>query len=153
MIYDITKKTAPTMPRLGKGTECIKILLSQASKFMYEPLIPVLFPLLGAKICDVKFQYPDLIWKELCGQMVNIVAENGGNKDQLSYQMESICRDFHQNDEAEEARGVAEDGQDEGMCGVLFDRLHVKHDVRAGSEALFQTALDGGGTLVDDAQG
>jgi hypothetical protein len=38
MIYDITKKTAPTMPWLGKGTECIKILLSQASKDVHPPL-------------------------------------------------------------------------------------------------------------------
>ena len=27
MIYDVTKATAPKMPTLGKGTECIKILL------------------------------------------------------------------------------------------------------------------------------
>ena len=32
MKYDITKPKAPKMPTLGKGTECIKILLSQASK-------------------------------------------------------------------------------------------------------------------------
>ena len=32
MKYDILKSTAPAMPNLGKGTECIKILLSQASK-------------------------------------------------------------------------------------------------------------------------
>ena len=34
------------MPYLGKGTECIRILLSQASKDMHEPLIPMLFPVL-----------------------------------------------------------------------------------------------------------
>ena len=37
MKYDITKQTAPKMPRLGKGTECIKILLSQVSKSMHDP--------------------------------------------------------------------------------------------------------------------
>ena len=26
-----------------------------------------------------EFQYPDLIWKETCGQMANLVAESGGN--------------------------------------------------------------------------
>ena len=26
MKYDISKPTAPKMPRLGKGTECVKIL-------------------------------------------------------------------------------------------------------------------------------
>ena len=42
MKYDITKPIAPKMPILGKGTECIKILLSQASKDMREPLFPML---------------------------------------------------------------------------------------------------------------
>ena len=31
------------MPTLGKGTECIKLLLSQASKGMHEPLVPMFF--------------------------------------------------------------------------------------------------------------
>ena len=38
MKYDISKPTAPKMPELGRGTECIKILLSQASKTMLYPL-------------------------------------------------------------------------------------------------------------------
>ena len=89
MIYDITKKAAPTMPRLGKGTECIKILLSQASKFMYEPLVPMLFPILCAHMCGAEFQYPDLTWKKLYGQMANLVAESGGDKSQLSHIVEA----------------------------------------------------------------
>ena len=44
MTYDILKSVAPAMPRPGKGTECIKLLLSQASKDMHEPLIPMFFP-------------------------------------------------------------------------------------------------------------
>lgn len=32
-----------------------------------KPLVSILFPVLGAHICAVKFQYPDLIWKESCG--------------------------------------------------------------------------------------
>ena len=84
MKYDITKQTAPKMPRLGKGIECIKILLSQVSKSMHEPLVPMLFPILGAHVSGSEFQYPDLTWKELCGQMANLVAESGGNKGQLS---------------------------------------------------------------------
>ena len=49
MKYGITKPKAPAMPTLGKGTlgkgtECIKILLSQASKDMREPLVPMLPP-------------------------------------------------------------------------------------------------------------
>ncbi len=83
MRYNISKSTAPAMPRLGKGTECIKILLSQASKDMYEPLVPMFFPILGAHISGSEFQYLDLTWKEMCGQMANLVAESGGNKGQF----------------------------------------------------------------------
>ena len=89
------------MPNLGRGTECLKILLSQASKDMYEPLVPMFFPILGAHMSGAEFQYPDLTWKEPCGMMAHLVAESGGNKGQLSYLVEALCRDFHQHDEAE----------------------------------------------------
>ena len=101
MRYDITKKSAPKMPNLGKGTECIKILLSQTSKDMHEPLVPMLFPILGAHMSGAEFQYPDLTWKEPCGMMANLVAETGGNKGQLSTLVEAICRDFRQHDNEE----------------------------------------------------
>ena len=99
MKYDITTNKAPKMPNLGKGTECIKILLSQVSKDVQEPLVPMLFPIFGAHISGTEFQYPDLTWKETCGTMANLVAESGGNKGQLSYLVEAICRDFRQHDE------------------------------------------------------
>ena len=89
------------MPNLGRGTECIKILLSQASKDMYEPLVPMFFPVLGAHMSGAEFQYPDLTWKEPCGLMAHLVAESGGNKGQLSYLVEALCRDFHQHDDEE----------------------------------------------------
>ena len=101
MRYDISKASAPKMPTLGKGTECIKLLLSQTSKDMHTPLVPMLFPVLGAHVSGAEFQYPDLSWKELCGQMANLVAESGGNKGQLSNLVEAICRDFRQHDEEE----------------------------------------------------
>ena len=101
MKYDITKKSAPAMPNLGKGTECIKLLLSQTSKDMHEPLVPMLFPVLGAHISGAEFQYPDRSWKETCGMMANLVAETGGNKGQLSTLVEAICRDFREHDDGE----------------------------------------------------
>ena len=61
MRYDISKASAPQMPSLGKGTECIKILLSQVSNDIREPLVPMLFPILGAHISDYEFQFLDLI--------------------------------------------------------------------------------------------
>ena len=101
MRYDISKPFAPKMPNLGRGTECIKILLSQASKDVQEPIVPMLFPVLGAHMSGTEFQYPDLTWKEPCGMMAHLVAESGGNKGQLSYLVEALCRDFRQHDEVE----------------------------------------------------
>ena len=101
MRYDISKATAPAMPNLGKGTECIKFLLSQASKDMYEPLVPMFFPILGAHISDVEFQYSDLSWNETTGIMANLVGDSGCNKGKLSNIVEHICRDFRQHDDAE----------------------------------------------------
>ena len=101
MRYDISKATAPAMPNLGKGTECIRLLLSQTSKDMHEPLVPMLFPILGAHVCGAEFQYPDLTWKEPTGMMANLVGDSGCNKGQLSNLVEAICRDFRQHDEAE----------------------------------------------------
>ena len=101
MRYDISESSSPKMPYLGKGTECIKILLSQVSKDMYEPLVPMLFPIIGGHISGAEFQYPDLTWKEPTGMMANLVADSGCNKGQLSNLVEAICRDFRQHDEAE----------------------------------------------------
>ena len=104
MRYDISNQTAPAMPTLGKGTECIKLLLSQASKGMHEPLVPMLFPVLGAHISGAEFQYPDYCWKEPTGMMANLVAHSGDNKGQLTTLAKAICRDFRQHDEAEEKK-------------------------------------------------
>ena len=101
MKYDIANTVAPAMPNLGRGTECIRILLSQTSKDMHEPLVPMLFPILGAHISGTEFQYPDLTWKEPCGMMANLVGDSGCNKGQLSNLVEAICRDFRVHDEAE----------------------------------------------------
>ena len=81
------------MPKRGNGTECIKILLSQVSKDMQEPLFPMFFPILGAHVSGSEIQYPDLILKELCGQMTSLVADSCCNRGQLSNIVEAICRD------------------------------------------------------------
>ncbi len=107
MKYDISKSTSPAMPNLGKGTECIKLLLSQASKDMHEPLVPMFFPVLGAHISGTEFQYPNLRWKEPTGMMANLVAKSGDNKGQLTTLVEAINRDFIAHDKAEEDKILA----------------------------------------------
>ena len=106
MKYEISKAAAPAMPNLGKGTEIVKLLLSQASKDMYEPLVPMLFPSLGAHISGAEFQYPDRSWKEMCGQMAHLVADSGNNKGQLTDLVKAICRDFRQHDEGAYAESL-----------------------------------------------
>ena len=66
MKYDIFSNVAPAMPKPSRGTECINLLLSQASKDMREPLVPMIFPALAAHLSDVKFMYCDNKWHELC---------------------------------------------------------------------------------------
>jgi len=102
MKYDISKPSAPMMPKLGKGTECIKILLSQVSENMQEPMVPMFFPILGAHISGTEFQYPDYSWKEPTGMMTNLVAHSGDNKGQFKDLANAVCRDFIQHDKAEE---------------------------------------------------
>ena len=84
MSYNILNSITPTMPKPGKGTECIKLLLSQASKDMYEPLVPMLFPSLGAHISDAELLYFYRNWREMCGQMAHLVADSGNNKGKLT---------------------------------------------------------------------
>ena len=71
MKYDIKTNKAPEMPTLGKGTECIRLLLSQASKDVFEPMFQMLFLSFGAHISGAEFQYTDLIWKEMCDKMAH----------------------------------------------------------------------------------
>ena len=59
--YDITKSTAPAMPKLGKGTECVQLLLSQVLKDMQEPLFPMLFPIPEVEINGAIFSIPPSI--------------------------------------------------------------------------------------------
>lgn len=72
MKYNISKTTAPKMPKLGKGTECVTLLLSQVSKDMHQSLVSMLFPILGAHVSGAEFMYSDKSRKETSG----ILAKN-----------------------------------------------------------------------------
>ena len=65
---------------------------------MREPLVPLLFPLLGSRISDTKFLYPDNTYKELCGQMAHLVADSGANKGQFGTLVEQINGDLRTHD-------------------------------------------------------
>ena len=54
MSYNIFDSTAPAMPRHAKGTEIVKLLLSQASRDMSEPLVPMAIPALASHLTDVE---------------------------------------------------------------------------------------------------
>ena len=69
MNYNIFGDKAPKAPTLGKGTECIKLLCSQASNFMFSSLIPMHFPVFWAHLRKIEFLYSMQTWKELCDKM------------------------------------------------------------------------------------
>jgi hypothetical protein len=52
------------------------------------------FPVLGAHISGAEFQYPDLTWKEMCGQMAHLVADSGNNKGQLTCDVRTLRKDL-----------------------------------------------------------
>ncbi len=97
----IKKTIAPTMPKLGKGIECFKLLLSQTSLDMHAPILPMLSPIIGAKISNAEFQYPSGQWLEMCGQQAALIADSAGNKGQLGLLVEAINRDFREQDAEE----------------------------------------------------
>ena len=77
MRYDISKQSAPKMPTLGKGTECIQILLSQASKDMHEPLVPMFFPVFVHIWVLQKNQQNDLNWKVFAAKWLTCLQKVG----------------------------------------------------------------------------
>ena len=101
MQYDIFSNIAPAMPKPAKGTEICKLLLSQASKDMREPLVPMAIPALAAHLTDVEFMYSDNKYYELCGQMGHLIGPSGVGKAQLTHLVEAIMRPFRDHDEIE----------------------------------------------------
>ena len=104
MTYNIFDSKAPVMPKPTKGTDCIKLLLSQASKDMREPLVPMAIPALAAHLSDVKFMYSDNRYYELCGQMGHLIGSSGIGKAQFGHLVEAIMRPFRDHDEIEYKR-------------------------------------------------
>ena len=77
MTYDIFSKTAPAMPKPDRGTNFIKFILSKASKYMQEPLVPMCIPALAAHLSEVSFTYSDNKNYEICGQMGHLIGPSG----------------------------------------------------------------------------
>lgn len=101
MTYDIFSTKAPKMPNTGKGTNFIKFILSQASRDMREPLVPMVIPALAAHLSGVSFMYSDNKYYEICGQMGHLIGPSGIGKAQLTHLVEAIMRSFRSHDETE----------------------------------------------------
>ena len=98
MTYNIFNRTAPAMPKPSKGTEFCKILLSQVSKDMREPLVPMVIPALSAHLSDVELMYCDNKYYELCGQMGHLIGVSGIGKAQFTNLVEAIQRNSRDHD-------------------------------------------------------
>ena len=101
MNYESCSSKAPAMPRTGKGTQFVKFILSQASKDMRDPLIPMAIPAVAAHLKDGRVKYSDNKYYELCGQMGHLIGQSGIGKAQLSHLVEAILRKFRDHDETE----------------------------------------------------
>ena len=146
MTYNIFNRTAPAMPKPGKGTEIVKLLLSQVSKEMQEPLLPMTIPALSAHVADVEFKYCDNKYYELCGQMGHLIGPSGIGKDQLHDLVEAIMRSFREHDELEykklenwqhvkNTKGDNKDKPDRPEVAIWFPPIDVT------SAAFLQNAL------------
>ncbi len=67
MDYNVFSSKAPTMPKAGKGTEFVNLVLSQATKAMQQPLLPMVLPAVSTHLCETEFPYFDKKRYELCG--------------------------------------------------------------------------------------
>lgn len=101
MRYDITLKSAPVMPNLGKGLDFVKLALTQISPDMREPIASALFDAAAAQMSGCEFLYPDLTWKEPCGMMDALCANSAGGKGQLGGYVEAMMRASRLHDETE----------------------------------------------------
>lgn len=101
MEISIFNGSAPVMPKLGKGTEILKLILSQVSKDMREPIAPMVFPPLASHLQGVEVMYSSNRYKELHGQIGHLIGPSGIGKDQLNTIIESICHSFRSHDAAE----------------------------------------------------
>ena len=104
MTYNIFDRTAPAMPKPTKGTEIVKLLLSQASKDMQEPLVPMSIPALAAHLSVVEFMYSDNQYYELCGQMGHLIGPSGIGKGQFPRLIKAMMRSFRDHDKVEYKR-------------------------------------------------
>ena len=98
MNYNIFNRTAPAMPKPSKGTEIVKLLLSQVSKDIREPLLPMTIPALAAHVTDTEFMYSDNKYYELCGQMGHLIGVSGIGKAQFTNLVEAIQRNSRDRD-------------------------------------------------------
>ncbi len=57
MTYNIFSKTAPEMPKTGRGTELVKFALSKAPKSCKKLLILMATPALSAHLTETKFMH------------------------------------------------------------------------------------------------
>ena len=146
MNYNIFSSTAPAMPKPAKGTEIVKLILSQASKDMQEPLVPMAIPAFAAHVNDVEFMYSDNKYYELCGQMGHLIGPSGIGKDQLHDLVEAIMRSFRAHDEIEykklenwqhvkNTKGDNKDKPDRPEVAIWFPPIDVT------SAAFLQNAL------------
>ena len=101
MTYNIFSSSAPAMPSPGKGTEIIKLYLSQVSSEIREAITPMPFSAFASHLQGVKVMYCNNRFLELHGQINHFIGSSGVGKDQLDKIVETICRSLRTHDQIE----------------------------------------------------
>jgi len=123
----------------------VKLVLSQVSPDMREPIAPTLFDAAAAHISATEFLYPDQSWKELCGMIDALSAGSAGGKGQLQGYVEAMMRFARKHDEVE-FRGMAKKHEVERCqqgetcapgCGFLVSACRFEHPWLSGEAQQF----------------
>ena len=103
-MLNLISTECPSMPRLAKGLESIRLIAMEVSEDMRPYVVPMLFSPLAAYVSNTSFQYPSGAWMEVCGQIRHLVGASGVGKAQLSAVVEAIMHRHRSHDEQELAR-------------------------------------------------
>lgn len=98
--FNISDAQAPQMPTFTKSTSALSLLAQTITPAMREPVIPLMFSTLATFVKNVKFEYPDGTYKELCGQIAVLCGDSGCGKGQISYLNKELTKKLQEQDDA-----------------------------------------------------
>ena len=97
--YDIFDINEPLPPRLGKGMERLKDIVSYATPTMRIPLLAQLFPVLASHMVNCQAEYYDGDVRKIAGIMCHLIGESGCGKGQLTRLNNLLAKELIEHDD------------------------------------------------------